>query len=96
MQTADGCRKVTHKHFNQLEYYTFLNSYWIPIQLLSVTKSSVTSQPIEGIFWKCRMASQLINNFLKNFPKFLLKTKMLITKFFNGRREANFYDYVTL
>ena len=46
---------ILQKHFKQISYYTVSNSHCILIQLLSVPKSSITSQQIEGIFWGCSM-----------------------------------------
>ena len=47
---------LLQKHFKQLWYYAVSNWYYILIQLLSVTKSSIAEQQIERIFWISSMA----------------------------------------
>ena len=47
---------LLQKHFKQLSYYSVSNRYYILTQLLSVIKSNIIYQQIEGNFWICSMA----------------------------------------
>ena len=51
---------LPQKYFKQLSYYTASNRYYILIQLLPVTKSSIILQQTEGIFWRCSMAFRVM------------------------------------